>query len=232
MVVEAQPVAERSVVLSSGDAKATRVKPRLRGIPDVFALFLFVPAATVLMTQARPGVATVAAAIYGLTLIFLFAVSAAYHTPHWPVHLRGLWRRLDHSAIYVLLIGCYTPVCLLALPQPQGRNFLGIVVTVSVLGILKSVLWPTSPRALNTLLYVVAGCLILPYFWELRAGLGPESTNFMALGGVLYAVGAVVYVRRWPNPVPSIFGYHEVFHLFVVAAAICQYAAFYRLLTG
>jgi hemolysin III len=230
MVVEAQPIAGARAGTDESAVTKQKVKPRWRGIPDVIALFGFVPAAIVLVTQAAPGVSTIAALVYASSLVALFAVSAAYHTPRWPMHVRMFWRRLDHSTIYVLIAGCYTPVCLLILPETQGSLLLAVVWGLTVLGFLKSFFWPTSPRALNTMVYVAMGWLVVPELAHLRAGFG-DDLILLAIGGALYTIGAVVYVRRWPNPLPHIFGYHEVFHLFVVAAAACQYAAFWTLLT-
>jgi hemolysin III len=231
MVVEAQAVGGRSLERMSAPVRSMKVKPRLRGIPDVIALVGFVPAAVALMVSAKPGLATLAAVIYGSALVALFAVSGTYHTPHWPLRIRLFWRRLDHSMIYALLVGCYTPVCLLVLPETSGRALLGAVAILAVLGFLKSFLWHNSPRALNAGIYVILGHLIVPFLGEVYAGM-PEGVYMLGLGGVLYATGALIYVKRWPNPIPHLFGYHEVFHVFVVAAAASHYTAFWWLLVG
>ena len=138
------------------------VKPLLRGIPDVVATIVAVPAAAILMASARAE-ATLAAVVYGLALTFMFAVSATYHTPYWPVAVRKWMRRLDHSTIYVFIAGTYTPMCLMVLPPETGRPLLAVVWAIGIAGVLQSVLWPQAPRVLATLFYVGFGWLIVPF---------------------------------------------------------------------
>jgi len=200
-------------------------KPRLRGIPDVVAVLAFVPLAAWLMASTAQGAATVAATIYGLSVILLFGVSATYHTPMWSRSIRDLWRRLDHSMIFVATAATYTPPCLLLLDAERGTRWLIITWSVAALGVLKCLLWPSAPRVLNTTLYIGFGWMALPLVGDFWTHGGPWFVGLVVLGGVVYSVGGVVYARRWPNPWPATFGYHEVFHLFVVAAAACHFAA-------
>ena len=225
-VVLGKPVADATV-----EVRAQGIKPRLRGIPDIVAILFLLPLTVVMMVDAQPGVATLAAAIYGASIVLMFAVSATYHTPYWSKRVRHVWRALDHSMIYVFIAGSYTPACLLALPSPTGEIVLGIVWAGAAFGILKSFAWPNAPRVLNTSLYILMGWLIVPFVPTLFSALGLSSFLLLAAGGLSYTLGAVVYVRRKPNPWPQTFGYHEVFHLFVIGAAGCHLAAMWTLVS-
>jgi hemolysin III len=211
--------------------RASNIKPALRGVPDVVATVLAVPAAALLIAFAASGAARLAGLVYGIGLVLLFATSATYHTPLWPRSVRTVMRTLDHSAIYVLIAASYTPPCLLVLPSPYGAGVLAIVWTAAGLGLLKSFTWPKAPRWLNTAVYILLGWAIVPLAPDMVHGLGLLSSLLIAAGGVLYTVGAVVYVRRWPDPRPTLFGYHELFHVFVIGAAACHYVAMWRLVT-
>ncbi len=206
-----------------------RVKPMLRGIPDVVAVLVAAPGALALVTHAREGMAALAAAIYAGSLVFLFATSALYHTPYWGARMRLLMRRIDHGAIFVLIAGTYTPVCLLAIEPDLGRTLLAIVWGAAALGAVKSGLWPHPPRWLNTLFYVALGWLIVPFGASILSRIGIDTAILLIAGGITYSLGAFTYARRWPDPAPRVFGYHEVFHLFVIAAGSCHYAAVWSL---
>lgn len=197
----------------------------LRGIPDLLALFFIVPAAAVLIAAAEPGAATAGAIVYSICLTFLFAVSSTYHVPMWPLRVRSWLRRADHSAIYMLIAGTYTPVCLRLFAPSIGIPMLWVIWVVATAGILKSMFWPNSPRALNSLVYIVIGCIVVPFAPALWAATDPVFIGLFAGGGALYIIGAVIYTKRWLNFWPAVFGYHEVFHLFVIAAAACHFGA-------
>src|SRR5690606_1403828 len=132
------------------------------------------------------------------------------------------WRRADHSAIYVLIAGTYTPACLMAMPE-SGTTLLPVVWAFAALGLIKTFVWPYAPRWLNTTIYLAFGWMIAPFAGELWANAGSTFFALVAAGGVLYSVGAVVYAKRLLDLKPAVFGYHEVFHLFVIAAAVCHY---------
>jgi hemolysin III len=227
------PEIERLNTIDDGDtafAVITRgLKPKLRGIPDVIATLFALPAAAFLIVYARAGLPTVAAAVYGVSLVLLFAISATYHTPHWPLNVRRVWRRLDHSAIYLLIAGSYTPVTLIIVPE-SSNWFMPLLGAVTLAGLAKSFLWERSPRWLNTMIYIVLGYLILPFVPAMYERTGTVGVQLWAVGGALYSIGAIVYVRRKPNPWPAVFGYHEIFHVFVVGAGVLHFIAFWRLL--
>ena len=207
-------------------------KPRLRGIPDVVASCFALPGVYLLTHVARPGTASVAATVYGVCLSLLFLVSAIYHTFMWPLSVRHILRRFDHSMVYVLIAGSYTPFCLTVIDRDDGGYLLlAVVWTIAALGALKSFVWTSAPRALNTAIYLMMGWLIAPFAKTVYHAVGTEGFGLLMVGGLLYTVGALIYLRRWPNPSPKTFGYHEVFHVFVVAAGACHYVAIWNLLT-
>jgi hemolysin III len=133
-------------------------------------------------------------------------------------------RRLDHAAIFMLIAGTYTPFCLL-LPPATGRPLLALVWAGAGAGMLLSVLWPLAPKWLMALLTVALGWAVVPTFPAMLATIGWKGISLLGAGGIAYTVGAVVYATRWPDPNPRVFGYHEVFHVLVIAAAICHYIA-------
>ena len=203
-------------------------KPLLRGVSHEIAA-AFALAGWVLLVRAAPGPrAALAAAVYGLTLTAQFSISALYHRPSWGAPARLVMRRLDHAAIFLLIAGTYTPVSLL-LPG-GGRLLLGLVWTGALAGMVLSILWPLAPKWLMATLTVALGWAVVPTLPSLSAAVGPLGLWLLGIGGVAYTLGAVVYATRRPDPFPRIFGYHEVFHALVIAAACCHYAAVARVL--
>jgi hemolysin III len=198
-------------------------KPLLRGVSHEIAAGLALSAWIVLALVAPSARARLAANVYGASLFCLFAVSALYHRPSWPPRARLFMRRLDHSAIFLLIAGTYTPFCLL-LPASSGEPLLLVVWGGAVAGVLQAVIWVRAPKALVAALYVLLGWVVVPVLPALRAALGVGAIALLAGGGAAYTVGAVVYASRRPDPFPRVFGYHEVFHALVIAAAACHLA--------
>jgi hemolysin III len=196
-------------------------RPRLRGVSHQLAFFTALGAGLVLVAMAAsPRIAT-AAGIYAASLAAMFGISAAYHRGGWAPRVRLLWRRADHATIFLAIAGTYTPICLLVI---SGSHLLGLVWAGALAGMLQAVLWPQAPRAVATLLYLALGWLGITHWAEVREALAPGSIIFLIAGGVLYTAGAIVYARRRPDPRPTVFGYHEVFHALVIAASICHFA--------
>lgn len=198
-------------------------KPLLRGVSHEIAAGVALAGWIALAVFASPGRARLAANVYGASLFTLFAVSAAYHRPTWRPRARLLMRRLDHSAIFLLIAGTYTPFCLL-LPPSSGRPLLGLVWGGAAAGFLQSLAWPRAPKALSAAVYVLLGWVVVPVLPALRAALGAGAVALLAGGGAVYTFGAFVYAARRPDPFPRVFGYHEVFHALVIAAAACHFA--------
>jgi hemolysin III len=128
-------------------------------------------------------------------------------------------RRLDHSAIFLLIAGTGTPLCLIAIPNNGGMQLLKIIWIACAIGVTQSLLWVNAPKWLAAILYVLMGWLAVPYMPELKSALGTLSVNLILAGGLIYTLGAVVYALKKPNPLPKYFGYHEIFHLLTIIAA-------------
>ncbi len=202
-------------------------KPRLRGWIHFIAAPLSLAASIVLLVLAPTPATRWASAVYLAASFILFAMSALYHLFYWTPKWETLLRRLDHSNIFLLIAGTYTPLTVALLPPSQARWLLGIVWTGAVVGILVNLLWPTAPRWLSTLIYVVLGWTALWYLPTFWTNGGPAVVILIAAGGVLYTLGAVVYAFKRPNPWPRWFGFHEIFHGFTVLAWATQCVAAY-----
>lgn len=199
-----------------------RSKPLLRGVSHQIAAFLAAPAAAALVMGAGGGSARAAALTYGASLLTLFAVSATYHRPTWSPRVRRVLWRIDHSAIFVLIAGTYTPFCLL-IGSAGGRFALAAIWIVAALGVAVSIAWPDAPKKVMALIYVGFGWMAVPVLPMIRATIGDGTLALLFLGGLLYSLGAIVYALRRPDPFPAVFGFHEIFHLCVVAAAACHF---------
>ena len=202
---------------------AAPVKPLLRGVSHEIAAFVALFAWVALAAVAGPGRARAAANVYGASLFTLFLVSALYHRPSWKPRARLLMRRLDHSAIFFLIAGTYTPFCLL-LPPETGLRLLAIVWGGAAAGVVQSILWVRAPKALVAAVYVLLGWVIVPVLPTLGRTLGGGALALLGAGGAAYTIGAIVYAARRPDPAPRVFGYHEIFHALVIAAAACHFA--------
>lgn len=204
------------------------VKPRLRGWIHLWAFAVSVVAGTVLVACAATVSASAAAAtaVYAVTVCGVFGVSAAYHRVHWPTARARTWmKRADHSMIFLFIAGSYTPFALLALPEATGRALLTVVWAGALAGVALKMLWPTAPRWVGVPLYLLLGWAIVPVAGDLVEQAGWVPLILLAVGGVLYSVGAVLYATQWPNPWPATFGHHEFFHAGTVVAALCHYVA-------
>ena len=201
------------------------MKPRLRGVSHQYAFYVALAAGAALVVLARGGEARAAALVYALSLSAMFGASALYHRIDWSPRPAAWLRRLDHSMIFVLVAGTYTPFAVLVLAPVLGWTVLAVVWGGALVGIVISLLWIDAPRWLTALLYVALGwvsVVVMPQLWD-RAGV--LAVALLATGGLLYTAGAVVYARRRPDPVPRVFGYHEVFHVLVIAAAAVHFTA-------
>jgi hemolysin III len=201
------------------------VRPRLRGVIHQWSFFVALAAGVALVVLAPAGRATLACAIYALALCGLLGTSALYHRITWRPSIRPWMRRLDHSMIFVLIAGTYTPFALLVLPQPLSDVVLFGVWGGAAAGILFTLLWIGAPKWLTAAAYVALGWFSIIAVPEIVDRTGPVALALLAAGGVAYTAGAVVYARRRPDPRPAVFGYHELFHLLVVVAAIAHFVA-------
>jgi hemolysin III len=199
-----------------------RPKPLLRGVSHAVAALVTAPLVASLIAGAASPAARAAAATYGATVVALFTSSAVYHRPTWSPRVRSVLGRIDHAAIFLLIAGTYTPLCLLLGPG-TGHGLLALVWSLATLGIALAVAWDDAPKPLRAALYVGLGWVFVPVLPALRAALGDGSLIVLLAGAALYTAGALVFVLRRPDPLPATFGFHEVFHLLVVAAAGCHF---------
>jgi hemolysin III len=198
--------------------------PLLRGRLHQYAAFAAAVAAVVLIALAPEGQARTAAAIYGAGLCVLFGMSALYHRWPGPMRFKPLLRRLDHSAIFVFIAASYTPVGLLVLDPPLGTIILAVAWGVALAGVVMSVAWIDAPRLVQALCYIAAGWVAVAALPQLLdAGIAPFV--LFAVGGLVYSAGALVYAWQRPDPWPRVFGFHEVFHTLVIAAAVVHFVA-------
>jgi hemolysin III len=200
-------------------------KPLLRGWMHLLWFEASLVVGTLALANAHGGAEITALAIYAGSVSGLFGVSALYHRGNWTAPVRQLLQRLDHAMIFFLIAGTATPAFLLGVRGAFGRAGLVVMWVLTVVAALTHLVWMSAPEKLVGAMFICLGCvagLALPAVW-IRGGAVPSL--LMLLGGVLYIYGAVSYHRRRPDPVPAIFGYHEVFHTYVCAAAACQYVA-------
>ncbi|CAN5788047.1 hemolysin III family protein [soil metagenome] len=199
----------------------TAVRPRMRGRLHQIVFFLSIPAGVVVVAAAGTTTARLGALVYACSLTAMFATSAAYHRLAQSVRARLWMRRADHAMIFVLIAGSYTPVCLLVLEGAWRAVTLSVVWAGALVGVGFKLFLLHAMRFGNAL-YLVLGWAVLALVPQLVDR--PVSLGLLAAGGVLYTSGTVVLTRRRPDPVPEVFGYHEVWHSLVVAAAACHYA--------
>lgn len=200
-------------------------KPKLRGwlhaIMSPFAL----AAGILLVALAGTAEARLASAVFATSAVLLFGTSALFHRGNWSPKVHGILRRMDHSNIFLIIAGTYTPFAVLILPPGDGRTLLWIVWSGALVGVAFRVLWVGAPRWLYTPVYVALGWVAVFYLPEfLRSG-GTAVVVLIVVGGGLYSAGALVYGLKRPNPSPRWFGFHEVFHALTVAAFIVHYVA-------
>jgi len=204
-------------------------KPRARGWIHLYSAIVAVIAGSALvavswaLVSPRAGIATL---IYTVTLVAMFAVSAAYHRVHWKSPTAHKWmKRLDHSMIFVFIAGSYTPFALLALPEYDGWLLFWIVWGGALAGVLLKMCWPSAPRWVGVPLYLLLGWIAVWFIGPIMNGAGLAAVILLIVGGVFYSIGGVLYGLKWPNPWPTTFGHHEFFHACTAVAAICHYIA-------
>lgn len=205
-------------------------KPLLRGYLHQEAFYVTLGASALLVAKSSNPTALVASIVYSLGLLLLFGISAIYHRPHWDEKPRALLKRLDHSAIFILIAATFTPICLLTLKEDDGRQLLIVIWIAALVGILQSVFWVKAPKAVTAIFYVIMGWFALPYAGALYESLGETNLILIVAGGVVYTVGAIFYALKKPMIVPAIFGYHELFHLFTIVGATLHFIVIYQLI--
>ena len=205
-------------------APAVLPKPRLRGVFHEFGFYVAVALAIPLVLTADPGRARLSAIVFSTCVALCFGASALYHRPTWPPAVRVRLAGLDHAGVYLLIAGTYTPFGLLVFSPDWAIPVLATVWTGAASAITLKLCWPRVPKRVSAAIGITLGWVGAAAITQLLK-LEAAGIALVLAGGVLYTLGAVTYARKRPNPNPRVFGYHEVFHLFTLAAVSCQYAA-------
>ena len=200
-------------------------RPKLRGWLHLGSAPVALVLGLILMAITDEESVRWALAVYTLTSVLLFGMSAIYHVITWKPKARAVLRRIDHANIFLFIAGSYTPLAVALLPRDQMAQLLVLVWFFAILGVLVQVAWVTAPRWLSVVTYIGLGWVAVFYIVPLWREGGAAVALLLLAGGLLYTLGAVVYARRKPDPVPEWFGYHEIFHAFTIAAFTVQYIA-------
>lgn len=200
-------------------------KPRMRGRLHQIAFFISLPAGVALIAVAGTGEARAGAAVFAASLAGVFGSSAAYHRIPWSDTARRRMKRLDHSMIFILIAGTYTPVCLLGLGGGWGVALLATVWAGAIAGIVLKQVDVDGLHRLTGFLYIALGWTAVIMLPTLFNSVSPATFALVIAGGLLYTLGAIVFARKRPDPNPAIFGYHEIWHAFTAGAGLCHYLA-------
>ena len=206
------------------DSAPPEPPPTWRGWIHAGTFPVTIAAGIVLVSLAHGALATWASAVFALSSMLLFGVSALYHRFNWKPRTKQLFRRFDHANIFLLIAGTYTPIALLALPFDKGLLLLTLVWGGAILGIGFRMFWIGAPRWVYVPLYLLLGWAAVIYLPDI-ARVNLASMVLVIVGGVLYSIGSVVYAMKRPNPAPGVFGFHEIFHTLTVFAFLCHWAA-------
>lgn len=199
-------------------------KPRLRGVSHQIAFFVFLIATTSLALLVEGPTARLAVAVYGASICLLLGTSALYHRGRWSEAAVRWIQRLDHSAIFVLIAGSYSPLFILLSPESERGGALALVWLLAAVGVLKALVWPESPGWVTAILAIAVGWCGVTHVSALSSVMGPVALTLIVGAGITYTIGGLVYASRRPDPLPTIFGYHEVFHALVVTAGAAHFA--------
>jgi hemolysin III len=205
--------------------EVARVRPRLRGVLHQIAFFVALVVGALLVVSAEGTRASAAAGVFAGSVAAMLGASALYHRVTWSVRARPWMRRLDHAGIYLLIAGTYTPVGLLTLRGTMRDVVLGVVWSGAAAAIVLKFAWVNAPKWLSAVLGIALGWVGVAAMPQVERYAGPAAVTLLAVGGVAYTAGAIVYARRKPDPVPTVFGYHELFHALTLVAVACQYVA-------
>ncbi|HET6154042.1 MAG TPA: hemolysin III family protein [Marmoricola sp.] len=223
------PTADKAAELSHEAALKVHdamnaAKPRLRGWLHAATSPLAIAAGTVLICLSPTAATRVGSSLFAAAAILLFSVSAVYHRGTWSPKWWAFFRRFDHANIFFLIAGSYTPFALTLLHGSARITLLVIAWSGAILGVAFKMAWVNAPRWLSTPVYIALGWAAIFYAHDLASG-GAAVTTLIVVGGALYTLGGIVYGLKKPNPFPGWFGFHEIFHVFTIAAFICHYTA-------
>jgi hemolysin III len=206
-------------------------KPLLRGVLHQGAFFVALAVAPLLIIFADGGRAKAASAVFAASVVACFGASALYHRVTWTPRVRLWMRRVDHAGVYLLIAGTYTPVALLVLRGAWRPTILAIVWGGAAAAIVLKFAWVGAPKWLAVAIGLALGWVAVAALPQLVTRLDPWAAALLIIGGLAYTVGALVYARRRPDPMPEVFGYHELFHALTIVAVACQYVAIASIVT-
>ena len=204
-------------------------KPLLRGYFHEWMFFISIGACIPLINNSTNSTELIATIVYSIGIFMMFGFSALYHRVNWRPEVLKIMRRLDHSSIFIMIAGSFTPICLLVLPENLGLQLLVIMWVVAGIGILQTFIFINAPRMIRAGIYLIAGYIAIPYLSVLSSVMGFTNFSLTVAGGTIYSVGAISYGLKFPDFSPKYFGYHEFFHVLISLAAILHFIVIYSL---
>lgn len=204
-------------------------KPLLRGYFHEWMFFISIGACIPLINNSTNSTELIATIVYSIGIFMMFGFSALYHRVNWRPEVLKIMRRLDHSSIFIMIAGSFTPICLLVLPENLGLQLLIIMWVVAGIGILQTFIFTNAPRMIRAGIYLIAGYIAIPYLSVLSSVMGFTNFSLTVAGGTIYSVGAISYGLKFPDFSPKYFGYHEFFHVLISLAAILHFIVIYSL---
>ena len=207
----------------------TKKKPLLRGYFHEWMFFISIGACIPLISKSTNPNELIATIVYSIGIFMMFGSSALYHRINWRPKVLKVMRRLDHSSIFIMIAGSFTPICLLVLPDKLGLQLLLIIWIIAGIGIIQTVLFTNTPRMVRAGIYLIAGYMAIPYLSVLSSVMGFTNYALTVAGGTIYSVGAIGYGLKFPDFSPKYFGYHEFFHILVSVAAILHFIVIYSI---
>jgi hemolysin III len=212
-------------VSAQPSATEPRVKPSLRGVSHQIGFFVALPLGVLIALESNTARGHTAAIVFATSVATMFGASSLYHRVNWSPTCRLWMRRVDHAGIFGLIAGTYTPFGLLVLDGAWSIVVLAVVWGGTAAAVLMKFVWVGAPKWLGALIAVALGWVGVVVFPQLLDEIGVAGAMLVLAGGVAYTAGAVIYAVRRPDPLPAVFGYHELFHALVVVAVACQYVA-------
>ena len=191
--------------------------------------FISIGACIPLISKSTDSNELIATIVYSIGIFMMFGFSALYHRINWRPKVLKVMRRLDHSSIFIMIAGSFTPICLLVLPDRLGLQLLLIIWIIAGIGIIQTVLFTNTPRMVRAGIYLIAGYMAIPYLSVLSSVMGFTNYALTVAGGTIYSVGAIGYGLKFPDFSPKYFGYHEFFHILVSVAAILHFIVIYSI---
>lgn len=199
------------------------MKPFLRGHFHQGMFFVVLGAGVPLVLRANDGLERLVLLVYVICALMMFGISTLYHRVNWTPEKRLLWKKLDHSGIYLMIAGTFTPVAALALDSISSFKLLTTIWSVAFVGIVQSIFFVNVPKMISAIFYLIMGYLILPYLPQIKTSIGLGNTILIISGGIVYSVGALCYGLKRPVLNPKFFSYHEIFHILVNLGAVLHF---------